>query len=167
MGGVSSIRFVLSFAETFSLLGGWEVSHSSLCACSACRCCSFCGKPFSTAGSRKRHERDKHIENLSMACEQCGKWCKNRGALIKHRSVSHRYVNPNGLTSPQKPSLFGMQVDSNPSSLFVKEKDVRIHSFWTSPPYSLSSSSSYDERQACSRSFDSSVEWCNEVFCSI
>lgn len=76
----------------------WEVSHSGFCLCSSCRSCSFCGKCFSTAGSRKRHERDKHIETLSLACEYCGKWYKNRGALIKHRSISHR-SHPNPITT--------------------------------------------------------------------
>lgn len=45
---------------------------------------------FSTVGSRKRHERDKHVEPGSLPCELCGKWCKNRGALIKHKSMLHR-----------------------------------------------------------------------------
>ncbi|XP_064106477.1 protein abrupt-like isoform X7 [Macrobrachium nipponense] len=67
----------------------WE-PHPSHCACESCRCCGFCGKMFSTVGSRKRHERDKHVEPGSLPCELCGKWCKNRGALIKHKSILHR-----------------------------------------------------------------------------
>lgn len=82
------VRVVLSFAEP-KTGAGWE-PHPSHCTCECCRSCGFCGKVFSTVGSRKRHERDKHVEPGSLPCELCGKWCKNRGALIKHKSMLHR-----------------------------------------------------------------------------
>ena len=64
--------------------------HAPYCMCALCRGCSFCGKVFSTIGSRKRHERDKHVQAHALACDVCGKWCKNKGALIKHKSLLHR-----------------------------------------------------------------------------
>lgn len=87
------VRVVLSFAEHKMM--GWE-PHPSHCTCECCRRCGFCAKTFSTVGSRKRHERDKHVDPGSLPCEVCGKWCKNRGALIKHKSILHRPLLPPG-----------------------------------------------------------------------
>ncbi|KAK3866971.1 hypothetical protein Pcinc_027528 [Petrolisthes cinctipes] len=69
------------------------------------RSCGFCGKIFSTVGSRRRHERDRHVDPGSLPCHLCGKWCKNRGALIKHRSTVHRPAIPPGPDPAPAPVL--------------------------------------------------------------
>ncbi|KAG7169915.1 hypothetical protein Hamer_G019730 [Homarus americanus] len=97
------VRVVLSFAER-KIGAGWE-PHPSHCTCESCRSCGFCGKAFSTVGSRKRHERDKHVDPGSLPCEVCGKWCKNRGALIKHKSMLHRPLLATDLRYETHPAL--------------------------------------------------------------
>lgn len=109
------VRVVLSFAER-KIGAGWE-PHPSHCTCECCRSCGFCGKAFSTVGSRKRHERDKHVDPGSLPCEVCGKWCKNRGALIKHKSMLHR------------PLLAGdLRYDTHPALLLAAHSAAHHHS---------------------------------------
>ena len=54
--------------------------------------CDYCNKIFSTVRSRKRHERDKHLQTKSLQCDECRKWYKNRGALVTHKSNFHRNI---------------------------------------------------------------------------
>ncbi|KAK8727985.1 hypothetical protein OTU49_009328 [Cherax quadricarinatus] len=101
------------------IVAGWE-PHPSHCTCESCRSCGFCGKAFSTVGSRKRHERDKHVDPGSLPCEVCGKWCKNRGALIKHKSMLHRPLLPTDI-----------RYDTHPALLLAAHSAAHHHSFST------------------------------------
>lgn len=57
--------------------------------------CRFCGKAFSTPGSRHRHEMTVHHKSEPLQCEICKGFYKNKNSLTAHKSQAHGHHDSN------------------------------------------------------------------------
>lgn len=51
--------------------------------------CGFCGSPFSSQVTKRRHEKNYHKEELPNSCPDCGKAFHGRTGLVSHHAQKH------------------------------------------------------------------------------